>query len=210
MAPKVKKSSRNSGQKYCTPLVGEVIDSLNSIAVAGTKKKMDSAAGKWLGKMKLSVLRKIQSASKTCFLGQNQNPEYLREEIERMREIIKKQTQSVRDAAMKSIKTTKLAEPSQKRGTGYQAGKFDARVQKISEQFSKVANQLDSVSRNLQERIKNLGTTVNTVQSGWNNKSLMTAPVAVKRGPGRPPSRPKASTSPEGALEGLHKHLEAV
>ena len=67
MAPKGKKASKRSVEKYCTPLVGEVFDSVSQNALKKVKKH-SNATGKWVGKMKLSIQRKVQVASRVIFL----------------------------------------------------------------------------------------------------------------------------------------------
>ena len=181
------------------------------MALQGVKKNRN-ATGKWLEKMKLSVLRKLQAASKVCFMGQAQNAQFLKGEIEKLRETIKKQTVTVRELAMKSIKSLKLSESSESAGTGYKMGRFDTKVQKISSHFDKVATQLDEVGQNLQSRLTLLTNTLSTVQTGMSNKAAVAGAAApMKRGPGRPPKTGKApAASPDGALSSIHKHLETV
>lgn len=69
MAPKVKKGARRSLEKYSTPLVGEAFDAVSQ-AVLARLKKNGKAAAKWMGKMKLSIQRKVQTASRVAFVGE--------------------------------------------------------------------------------------------------------------------------------------------
>ena len=230
MAPKVKKAGRKSSAvaKFSTPLVGKLIEGLGAAALEGVKKNRN-ATGKWLEKLKLSVLRKLQGASKVCFLSDNQNAEVLKGEIEKLREKIKKQTSSVKESALKSLKSVKLSELSKtSRTAGYKPGKFSNKVEKIKEQFGKVATELESASQVLQERLKNLTSTVAHIQNNWGGKSAAGGAGAgagagagggagagaapAKRGPGRPSKAAKlaAAASPDAALSSVHKHLSVA
>jgi hypothetical protein len=201
MAPKVKKSVGRGGSKYSTVLLGSLFDEIAAIRIKSVKKN-GKATGKWLEKMKKSLQRKLQSASKSCFVGESQTPEALKGEIEKVREKLKKQTKSVRDAALTSIKSTKLFEPSTTEvGAGPLAGRFESRTRSITDKIKNLAKQIEEAGGDLQVRLKSLTDLVSHSQTRL-PKSSEAAPV--KRGPGRP----KKVTSPEPVLATMHRHLE--
>lgn len=69
MAPKVKKATKKNVDKYSTPLVGEVFDQVSQTVLTGVKKNAKTAV-KWMAKMKLSIQRKVQVASRVVFVGE--------------------------------------------------------------------------------------------------------------------------------------------
>ena len=215
MAPKPKKVARKSVEKHASPLVARIIEGCNAKALEGVKKNQN-ATGKWLEKMKLSVLRKLQATSKECFSGSG-NPEELKAKIKELREKIKKQAGAIKASATKSMNAVKLSELSKPYGSACKDGRFSTKSQKVSDQFAKATQQLDEVGKDMHARLTQLSDTLTVIEGGWgtyskSNPGAAAASAPAKRGPGRPSkaSKAAAAASPDPALSSVHKHLSIL
>jgi len=98
-------------EKYSSKFTGAIIDGIVTESVSDLPKNAKTTE-KWLGKMKLSILRKISAGSKKAFLTEEQRPEYLKSEIEKEQEKIRKQTQNIKSAAAHAFERSKLSQVS--------------------------------------------------------------------------------------------------
>jgi len=180
MAPEKKsverKSSKRSVEKYASKLVGEIVDNLSAKMIKSIKANPKSTT-KWLGKMKLSIQKKVSQSSLEIFVkkvggrpstSKDNNPEVLMAEIDKTKNAIAIKANRIKEEAIKVLKQSAnnyKPSPPVIDGIQQQQGKrFESHLVSIGDKFKEIAQNVDSVSSDILGRIAALKTTMQTVQ----------------------------------------------
>jgi len=170
-----KKSSKRSVEKYASKLVGEIVDNLSSKMMKSIKANPKSTT-KWLGKMKLSIQKKVSQSSLEIFVKKvggrpstsKDNPEVLMAEIDKTKNAIAIKANRIKEQAIKVLKQSAnnyKPSPPVVDGIQQQQGKrFESHLVSIGDKFKEIAQNVDSVSSDILGRIAALKTTMQTVQ----------------------------------------------
>jgi len=175
-----KKTSKKSAEKYASKLIGEVIDVLTEKALKKVKSNTKTTT-KWLGKMKLSIQKKVSQASQQLFVKKakggrpstsKEDPATLKAEIASIKNEIAGKVGRIKDQALKALKqSAKKLKPAAPAAPAAQAsdeqGRFDGNLRVLEEKLKEIAQTVDSEGNDIVGRIAAMRTTINTVEGDF-------------------------------------------
>ena len=173
-------SSKGSSSKvthaYASKFIGKVMDQVIEKKLARIVKNPKTNE-KWMGKLKLSIQKKVSQSSKVLFtVDENENADQLRAKMKTATDKIEAQLKTIKINTEKMLKTSNLTEngniPIVISSTVRESVKFDDTVQSICGDYKKIADKIVGVNNVIVARVDTISSTVKTAEQDWNtNKS---------------------------------------
>ena len=171
-----KVGSSKATHAYASKFIGKVMDHVVEKKLANIVKNPKTNE-KWMGKLKLSIQKKVSQSSKILFtVDENESADQLKQKIKAVIDKIETQLKNIKIKTEKMLKNSNLTESGNisaiVTSTTRESVKFDETVQSICVDYKTIADKIVGVNEVIGARVDTIRSTVKTAEQDWNiNKS---------------------------------------
>ena len=183
-ASKSRRESHGGAKQYASKVVGDVIDKLIAEELKNTRKNKKTVE-KWLGKMKLSVQKKISRCTRPAYGDPEQSREAIKDKVSATRKEVKELSENVKAKVIAAMESSKRKfEVDVPSSSSKASWNFESRVSNITGSFQKVAASLCETRSKLVERTESMLSTYAAVEKGMDSPSRKSRPSLSSSGEG--------------------------